>query len=130
MNNYGTPTKGKGSDSDILFSKTVRAGKRMYYIDVKRDRRDEYYLSITESKRLKDVGDAEHPVFEKHKLFLYREDLEKFQYAFNEALDYIREKAPEATYASDWSGPANDTDEERTEYDATSRQDFNLNIEF
>lgn len=51
-------------DSEILFSKTVKAGKRIYYIDVKKDRKGELYLSLTESKRLKEQGDATHPVFE------------------------------------------------------------------
>ena len=45
-------------DSEILFSKTVKAGKRIYYIDVKKDRKGELYLSLTESKRLKEQGDA------------------------------------------------------------------------
>lgn len=61
-------------EKDILFSKMVKAGKRVYYIDVKRDRREEYYLSITESKRLNAVSETDKPVFEKHKIFLYRED--------------------------------------------------------
>ena len=45
-------------DSEILFSKTVKAGKRIYYIDVKKDRKGELYLSLTESKRLKEQGVA------------------------------------------------------------------------
>ena len=45
--------RNKGNESDILFSRCVKAGKRVYYIDVKCDRKGEYYLSITESKRLK-----------------------------------------------------------------------------
>lgn len=75
-------------EKDILFSKMVKAGKRVYYIDVKRDRRDEYYLSITESKRLNAGSETEKPVFEKHKIFLYREDLNKFFHAFREAADH------------------------------------------
>ena len=42
------------AESDILFSRVVKAGKRVYYIDVKSDRRGEYYLAMTESKRVKD----------------------------------------------------------------------------
>ena len=44
--------RNKCNESDILFSRCVKAGKRVYYIDVKCDRKGEYYLSITESKRL------------------------------------------------------------------------------
>lgn len=96
-------------DNEILFSKTVKAGKRVYYIDVKRDRKGEFYISMTESKRLKEQGDALHPAFEKHKIFLYREDLEKFQTAFNEAADYTHSHAP-SQFACEWSVPADEYD--------------------
>lgn len=76
------------NDKDILFSKMVKAGKRVYYIDVKRDRREEYYLAITESKRVSAGSETEKPVYEKHKIFLYREDLNKFFHAFREAADH------------------------------------------
>ena len=84
-------------DSDILYSKTVKAGKRIYYIDVKCDRKGEYYLSITESKRMKGQQDSDHFVFEKHKIFLYREDLKKFQEAFNAAIDFTTARAQSDT---------------------------------
>ena len=51
-------------DNEILFSKTVKAGKRVYYIDVKRDRKGEFYISMTESKRVKDSENSLHPTFE------------------------------------------------------------------
>lgn len=79
--------------NEILFSRTMKAGRRMYYIDVKQDKNDEYYLSVTESKRVKDGTEFEKPVFEKHKIFLYREDLLKFNDAFQEAMDFIRQNA-------------------------------------
>lgn len=94
-------------DSDILFSKSVKAGKRIYYIDVKQDRKGDYYISITESKRLKDNGEQK-PLFEKHKIFLYREDMDKFQHALNEALSFSREKVPLNNFSADWSGPVED----------------------
>lgn len=77
------------TDSEILFSRMVKAGKRIYYIDVKRDRRDEYYMAITESKRVKDATETSKAVFEKHKIFLYREDVAKFKEAFCEVSDYV-----------------------------------------
>lgn len=77
------------ADNEILFSRMVKAGKRIYYIDVKRDRRDEFYLAITESKRVKDGTETSKPVFEKHKIFLYREDVEKFTEAFREVTGYV-----------------------------------------
>ncbi len=90
MNYHDYSPHEKQGEGDILFSRTVKAGKRVYYLDVKCDRRGEYYISMTESKRLKDQGDALHPVFEKHKIFLYREDLEKFLHALGEVADYTR----------------------------------------
>lgn len=76
-----------------IYSKSVRAGKRTYFFDVKRTRNDEYYLIITESKR-KFSEDGSYR-YEKHKLFLYPEDFEKFTGSLEEVLQYIREKQPE-----------------------------------
>ncbi|MCE2502533.1 MAG: DUF3276 family protein [Chlorobi bacterium] len=68
---------------DEVFSRRVRAGKRTYYIDVRSTRSGgDYYLTITESKR---TGESER---EKFKIFLYKEDFEKFKTALLEALDY------------------------------------------
>ena len=79
-------------DSDILYSKTVKAGKRVYYIDVKRDRKGDFYVSLTESKRVKDGDVMQKPAFEKHKIFLYQEDLEKFRQAFEDVVDYTNQQ--------------------------------------
>ena len=80
-------------EREIVFSKVVKAGKRMYYLDVKRDRKDDLFLSITESKR-KSVTDDGRFVLEKHKIFLYKEDFDKFQEALGEVLDYMRGQLP------------------------------------
>jgi hypothetical protein len=72
------------NNRDEVFSRRVRAGKRTYYIDVRSTRSgNDYYLTITESKR---GGDSEH---EKFKIFLYKEDFEKFRQAFNESLEFV-----------------------------------------
>lgn len=84
------------AENDILYSKTVKAGKRVYYVDVKRDRRDSYYLAITESKRVRDGNEEVHPVFEKHKIFLYHEDMGNFIKALEAAADYVRTAAEDA----------------------------------
>lgn len=73
-------------EREELFSKRLRAGKRTYFFDVKADRSDEFYLTITESK--KRFGE-DGPVYEKHKLFLYKEDFEKFTEALAEAVAFI-----------------------------------------
>jgi hypothetical protein len=76
-------------EKEIVFSRTVKAGKRMYYLDVKRDRRDDLFLSITESKRKGVTADGQF-LFEKHKIFLYKEDFVKFEQALAETLQFIR----------------------------------------
>ncbi len=81
-------------DKEIVFSKSIKAGKRMYYLDVKKDRRNDLFLSITESKR-KSVTEEGQFIFEKHKIFLYKEDFDKFETAFKEALDFMRAQIKE-----------------------------------
>lgn len=97
------------ADNEILFSRVVKAGKRVYYIDVKRDRRDEFYVSMTESKRVKEGTEAERPVFEKHKIFLYREDMLKFLAALTDAAQFVGEHRPLTGY----DAPINSYDEEK-----------------
>ena len=72
-----------------IFSKAVRAGKRTYFFDVKATRSDEYYLTITESKRRFNPEQGKY-YYEKHKLFLYKEDFIKFQDGLNEVISYIK----------------------------------------
>ena len=70
-----------------VFSKSVRAGKRTYFFDVKSTKSQDFYLTITESK--KRIGDDGNPFFEKHKIFLYREDFQKFIDGLNEAVQHV-----------------------------------------
>lgn len=70
-----------------IFTKVVRAGKRTYFFDVKATRQDDYYLTITESK--KRLGKEGKIFYEKHKIFLYKEDFEKFADGLKEAISYI-----------------------------------------
>ncbi len=80
----------RGEDREDIFSKPVRAGKRTYFFDVKATKGDDYYLTVTESKkRFSDDGKF---FFEKHKLFLYKEDFAKFAEGLKEAIDFIQEK--------------------------------------
>ena len=81
------------NDKEIVFSKSIKAGKRIYYLDVKKNRKDEMFLAITESKKVV-TGEGEdlQVSFEKHKIFLYREDFEKFMNGLNEAINFINQK--------------------------------------
>lgn len=73
---------------DGIFSRAVRAGKRTYFFDVKQTRNDEKYLTITESKR-RFSNDQGKFFYEKHKLFLYKEDFDKFMKSLVESLHFI-----------------------------------------
>ncbi len=85
--------KEQGKERDEIFSKSVRAGKRTYFFDVKATQRNDYYLTITESKKRFENDGQFH--FEKHKLFLYKEDFEKFIEGLQEVIEYVKHNQPE-----------------------------------
>ncbi|KEO73883.1 DUF3276 family protein [Anditalea andensis] len=76
-----------GMNREEIFSKKVKAGKRTYFFDVKSTRSNDYYLTITESKR-KTKDDTF--VYEKHKIFLYKEDFGKFVEALQDVVDHVK----------------------------------------
>lgn len=76
------------SERDDIFSKVIRAGKRTYFFDVKSTKGNDLYLTITESKK-RFHDDGKHS-YMKHKLFLYKEDFEKFEEGFQETLEKIK----------------------------------------
>lgn len=81
------------SEKDIVYSQAIKAGKRIYYLDVKMNRKEELFLAITESKKVvTGEGDGAQVNFEKHKIFLYKEDLDKFQKGLEQAISYIRQQ--------------------------------------
>lgn len=72
-----------------VFSTSVRAGKRTYFFDVKATRGNDLFMTITESKRVGHENDG--PVhYEKHKIFLYKEDFDGFADGLQRAIDHIR----------------------------------------
>lgn len=84
--------KSQESDKEIVYSKAVKAGKRIYYIDVKKNRKNELFLAITESKKVVS-GDFDTPTvnFEKHKIFLYQEDFDNFMEGLTGAVSFIKD---------------------------------------
>lgn len=99
-------------DKDIVYSEGVKAGKRIYYFDVKQSRNGDKYVAITESKKINE-GSPENPhfSFQKHKLFLYKEDYEKFMDALNRILDVAKgnisvEEAAQAKPVVEYAEPA------------------------
>lgn len=73
---------------DDVYSKSVRAGKRTYFFDVKATKGNDYFITITESRRRTDDGG--NFSYEKHKLFLYKEDFAKFTEGFEDVVNFIQ----------------------------------------
>lgn len=97
------------NDRNEIFGKRVKAGKRTYFFDIKSTRSDDFYLTITESKK-RFAPDGTF-VFEKHKIFLYKEDFEKFIEALEESYEKIKELMPDYDFSRP-SGPVEDEDRE------------------
>jgi hypothetical protein len=75
-------------NNQAIYSKVIRAGKRTYFFDVKSTKGNDLYLTLTESKKTSDDGQEN---FEKHKIFLYKEDFDKFQEGLEDVLLKIKE---------------------------------------
>ncbi len=82
-----------------VFSRAVKAGKRTYFFDVKSTRDSELYITVTESKKRFDNALAKF-VYDKHKIFLYQEDFEKFMHGLQDAFTFIEtgKEPPERVY--------------------------------
>jgi hypothetical protein len=78
--------------SDAIYTKCVRAGKRTYFFDVKASCNKDLYITITERKKRNPLNGK--PFFEKHQIFLYKEDFAKFQDSLNDLIKYATENNP------------------------------------
>ena len=76
------------SDQNEIYSKVVRAGKRTYFFDIKSTKGNDLYITLTESK--KTFGEDGMDNYQKHKIFLYKEDFNRFQGGLDEAINYIK----------------------------------------
>lgn len=117
--------KEEKTGKEEIFTKVVRAGKRTYFFDVKATRSDDYYLTITESK--KRLGKEGKVFYEKHKIFLYKEDFEKFSEGLKGAVEYIG-NGRETIIAS---SPVSDADhgQEREKTELTTGEFTNVDFE-
>ncbi len=77
-------------EREEIFSKSVRAGRRTYFFDVRSTRAEDYYMTITESKKFSNEDGSAH--YKKHKIYLYKEDFEEFAASFKEVADFIFDK--------------------------------------
>ena len=83
-------------DKEIVFSKAIKAGKRIYYLDVRKNRKDEMFLAITESKKIvSGEGESSQVSFEKHKIFLYKEDFAKFLNGLTDVMRFVEKEQGE-----------------------------------
>ena len=118
------------NDKEIVFSKSIKAGKRIYYLDVKKNRKDEMFLAITESKKVvMGEGDDSQVSFEKHKIFLYKEDFQKFMAALNfinhnDMNDYISRLNEEADIKREQEALAEEAKEDKLENEIKIDIDF------
>ncbi len=102
----------ENKEREEVFSKKVRAGKRTYFFDVKATRSNDYYVTITESKKRFEDGQ-----FIKHKIFLYKEDFEKFAEGLSDVVDYIKsnQEVVEKRYEPSQDESAYESNEELVE---------------
>ena len=106
---------------DEIFSQTVRAGKRTYFFDVKTTRSDDYYLTITESKKRFNKEQGKF-YYEKHKVFLYKEDFDKFSNGLQSVVDYIKNAYAEK--GEDISTLEKTHDEDMNDEEKSTSSDF------
>ena len=88
-------------EQEIVYSRSVKAGKRIYYLDVRKARNNDLYLSITESKR-RQAEEGEAPSFEKHKVFLYKEDFAHFVEGLKDVIAYVEGQLGAIEERPDW----------------------------
>ena len=94
-------------DQEIVYSRSVKAGKRIYYLDVRKARNNDLYLCITESKRRQTEVD-EAPSFEKHKVFLYKEDFAHFTEGLEDVIAYVKSQLGDIEQRQEWTPEANE----------------------
>ena len=131
MSDYGNDNR----DREELYSVRVRAGKRTYFFDVKETRGKDLYMTITESKR--NFDNSGNVNYTKHKLFLYREDFEKFEDGFIDATDKIKELMASGKFrdpiaerkAYDEANPPAEVDKAEVSSDTEVKSDKELNSE-
>lgn len=104
-------------DNEIIYSKSIKAGKRIYYLDVKKSRNDDLFLAITESKKKVNGFDQDAQVtYEKHKIFLYKEDFTKFVEGLEDVIGFIKREQGD-TPQREYNSPLNDEAGEKAEED-------------
>ena len=121
--------EGHDNKSQEIFSKILRAGRRTYFFDVRSTRADDYYLTITESK--KHTNEDGSAYYKKHKIYLYKEDFVRFKEIFDDVTKFIIDEKGEEII-SDYESKENESSNIKKEDDSKEDSDSNsfTNIEF
>ncbi len=116
-------------EKDEIFSKVLRAGRRTYFFDVRATKADDYYLTITESKKFTNADGSFH--YKKHKIYLYKEDFEGFSEILNEMTQYIvGEKGEEVISERHQKDFKKEYEEAEVEADASTSHEKFTDISF
>lgn len=115
-----------------IFSKVLRAGRRTYFFDVRATKADDYYITITESKKFTEEDGSYH--FKKHKIYLYKEDFAAFNEILSEMTEYVINHKGEEVISerhqkdfkkeSDYSDSQQEEEEEEEETTTTSSNSY------
>ena len=109
---------------DEIFSKSLRAGRRTYFFDVRSTRADDYYLTITESKR--DFNEDGTPFYKKHKIYLYKEDFQNFKEHLNEMVNFIIKERGQEVISLDQKESHGDQEKKNTKEPSNNFTEVNF----
>ena len=107
-------------DQEIVYSRSVKAGKRIYYLDVRKARNEDLYLCITESKR-RQGEEGEAPSFEKHKVFLYKEDFAHFTEGLQDVIAYVQDQLGTIEERPEWTPEAKEAEADAEEEESKKK---------
>jgi len=120
----GFENKGNAKKKEEIFSQVIRAGRRTYFFDVRSTYNDDYYLTITESK--KKFNRQGRYFYEKHKIFLYKEDFDEFLEAMQKAIEFIKINRPNIVKRSEMEENRN----EEVQQNELTAQDYESGVKF
>ena len=110
-------------EREEIFSKSVRAGRRTYFFDVRSTRADDYYMTITESKKFSNDDGTAH--YKKHKIYLYKEDFDEFASALKEVSEFIFDKKGREVISNhDTNNSSDDSQNDNSANDSESFTDI------
>jgi len=113
-------------EKEEIFSKVLRAGRRTYFFDVRSTKAEDYYITITESKKFTEMDGSFH--FKKHKIYLYKEDFHAFRDILDEMMEFVIERKGEEVISErhqrDFKKEYQDTEEGNPAKDSFTDIDF------